>query len=41
MIEVMMQTPPISSGRVISGRSNGDAPIARATDTIVIPTVTT
>ena len=36
-----MHTPPISSGRVISGRSSGEAPIASATDTIVIPTVTT
>jgi hypothetical protein len=41
MIEVMMHTPPISSGRLISGRSNGDVPIASATVTMVMPTVTT
>ena len=36
-----MHTPPISSGRLISGSSSGDAPIASATDTMVMPTVTT
>ena len=41
MIEVMMHTPPISSGSVISGSSSGEAPTASATETMVMPTVTT
>ena len=41
MIDVMMHTPPISSGRIISGISSGEAPIASATETMVMPTVTT
>ncbi len=41
MIEVMMQTPPISSGKPIIGTSSGEAPSASATLTIVMPTVTT
>ena len=37
-----MHTPPISSGRLISGISSGE-PLQRqsATETIVMPTVTT
>lgn len=42
MIDVMMQTPPINSGSVISGSSMSPAPfISNAISTIVAPTVTT
>ena len=41
MIEVMMHTPPISKGRLISASASTDLPSSKAIDTIVTPSVTT
>ena len=41
MIEVMMQTPPISSGRLISGIRSATPFTSSAVRTMVAPTVTT
>ena len=41
MIEVMMHTPPISSGRLISASRLGAFLSSSAVSTIVAPTVTT